>query len=162
MWWNRSPRRSRSAVSLWPRKPLILESLEDRVVPAGPTTAITSLTPNPANTPPTVTATISETGGKIAAAEFFIDTPGANGTGTAITSSSPAFGKSSSVTVTFTLSSTAFNKLLVGSHTIFVHGEDAKNIWGPSASTTFTIQVAFDSNGNLNILGGDSVTNVLV
>ena len=86
---------------------------------AGPVTTNVSVTPVYA-APPTVTATVSDgsTGGSfIDAAEFFIDSVGANGTGTAMNAADGAFD-SSTETVTNTVSQAAFDALAQCAHTI--------------------------------------------
>ena len=75
-----------------------------------------------------LTATVSDaaTGGvNVTAAEYFIDTPGAPGSGTALTGT---FG-SPGVAVSATIS-----PFPAGPHTIYVHGEDANGNWGPVSS----------------------------
>src|SRR5439155_9539323 len=73
----------------------------------------------------------------ISAAEFFIDATGGNGTGTAMTASDTVFDTKNE-NVTGTLSTSQFNGLGEGSHTIFVHGKDAANNWSSFASATLT------------------------
>ena len=100
-----------------------------------PSTTVVTATPSPTNAPPTINATITSVGSnnKVFAAEYFIDTVGANGSGTAlggtfgITPASP-FG---------TLTQTVFNSLSDGTHTIYVHGQDTARSWGATFSTTF-------------------------
>ncbi len=86
-----------------------------------------------------LTATVSDaaTGGaNVTAAEYFIDTPGAPGSGTALAGT---FG-SPSVNVSATIS-----PFPAGPHTLYVHGQDAGGYWGPVSS----IIVANDTIGPL-------------
>ncbi|MCG3211509.1 MAG: hypothetical protein FOGNACKC_05155 [Anaerolineae bacterium] len=84
----------------------------------GPTTSNVSLVGT------ALSATVSDVGSggsNVTAAEYFIDTVGANGSGTAMTG---AFG-SPTVSVNATVS------LSGGTHTIYVHGQDSAGNWGP-------------------------------
>src|SRR5206468_6492689 len=94
------------------------------------------ITPNPANVPPTVTATITEGGSpktNISAAEYFIDPSGGacpadTVRGTAMTATGTfAFTTSQTQDVTATISA-AFPALTEGSHTVHVRGKDA-TVW---------------------------------
>ena len=67
------------------------------------------------------------------AADYFIDTTGANGAGTAL---SGTFG-SPTVSVSGTITASTFSALGQGTHTIYVQGEDAAGNWGTLVSTTF-------------------------
>ncbi len=71
----------------------------------------------------------------ITAAEFFIDTQGADGAGTAMTASDGTFNAQLE-NVQATVNTSA---LTVGTHTLFVHGKDAQNNWGAAQSITFTV-----------------------
>ncbi|MDD4307608.1 MAG: S8 family serine peptidase [Thermoplasmata archaeon] len=70
------------------------------------------------------------------AAEFFIDMTGANGTGTAMTATDGIYN---SITEAVIATYTGSGSLSSGPHTLFVHGKDACENWGPFASTTFHI-----------------------
>lgn len=77
---------------------------------------------------PTIDAVVSDatTGGQnVVAAEYFVDTLGAPGTGTAMTGT---FG-----TPTVTVSATPASPI-VGQHTIYVRGQDSDLNWGPAAT----------------------------
>ena len=103
----------------------------------GPVTSNVTVLPNPASTAPTVTATVSDamTGNSnVVAVEYFIDKSGTAGKGTAIPVPSP----SPSVSVSAVLSLTAFGKLKLGNHKIYVHGKDAAGNWGKLVSVAFT------------------------
>jgi hypothetical protein len=73
-------------------------------------------------------------GSTVLAAEYFIDTTGANGKGTPMSAADGSFD-SPKEDVTAQIDSTVFGALSAGKHTVYVHGEDA---WGPFASITFT------------------------
>lgn len=88
----------------------------------GPATSAVSLTST------SVSATVSDanTGGSnVTAAEFFIDSTGANGSGTSMTGT---FG-----TVIVDVNGT-IAPALSGSHTVYVHGMDGAGNWGPFQS----------------------------
>ncbi len=78
-----------------------------------------------------LSATIDDTatgGSTVASAEYFVDTVGANGTGTAMT----VVGTSATATIT---------PLLTGAHTIYVHGLDGATPtgnWGGFAQVSYT------------------------
>ena len=100
----------------------------------------------------------------IIAAEYFIDTPGTPGTGTALSGSFT----SPTVSVSGALSGAAFNALSQGTHTIYVEGEDAAGNWSSAASATFTAHtvapavtlasVATPTNNNLPTFSGAAGT----
>lgn len=86
-----------------------------------------------AGTATTITATINDTttgGSNVAAAEYFVDTLGAAGTGTPMTLTPGP----SPVTATATFGA----PLSPGTHTIYVRGKDAANNWGIAASVVVT------------------------
>ena len=124
----------------------------------GPVTSSVAASPSPTNTPPTVTAQVSDTttgGSNVAGAEYFIDVAGAAGTGTAMTASDGTFN---SVTegVTATLSAAQFDGLSDGQHTVYVRGRDAGGNWGATDSATFvkdttgpTTSITFPADGGV-------------
>lgn len=65
-------------------------------------------------------------GSNVTAAEYFLDTTGANGSGLPMVSTDAA-----GPTRLFTSSAP-----ITGNHTVFVHGMDSANNWGPFTSTT--------------------------
>lgn|GEM_PF-727126 len=101
----------------------------------GPDALGLTLTPAVAapSQPVTLTATIADRryGGDtlkpIAAAEYFIDAPGADGSGTPMSVSDGAWGGTSE-NVQATLDTTG---LSIGQHYILVHGMNNENVWGP-------------------------------
>ncbi len=101
----------------------------------GPVTSSAVVTPNPTNSNPTVTATASDAINTIVAAEFFIDSVGANGTGSPMSASDGAFDLSTEgITGIINIGS-----LSDGTHTVFVHAKDSAGNWSPVASNTFTV-----------------------
>jgi FtsP/CotA-like multicopper oxidase with cupredoxin domain len=104
----------------------------------GPTTNGLSLTPNPSNGTVSVAlhanADDTATGGtSIAAAEYFVGPPGANGTGTVIpVSAALAPVKSLDKTIAPPVSGGV----------ISVHSQDALGNWGPFATITLTVVAA--------------------
>jgi thermitase len=115
----------------------------------GPVTSGVAASPNPTAgaASVTLTATISDvsTGGSdIAGAEYFIDTIGANGSGTLMSASDGAFDSpTEGVTATIDVSG-----LSVGDYTLYVHGQDANGYWGGTSSTQLNITEA--PTGNVN------------
>jgi hypothetical protein len=102
---------------------------------APPSTTSVTVTPADANVPPALSATVSGAGAgaAIAAAEYFVDTVGANGSGIALSGTFPG----PTVNVSGTLTTALFNGLAQGTHTIYVHGENVAGYWGPMVSVTF-------------------------
>ncbi len=66
-------------------------------------------------------------GSNVTAAEYFIDSAGANGSGTAL---SGAFGTPGPISVTATISGATIGGLSTGSHIVYVHGLDSSGNWG--------------------------------
>ncbi len=62
----------------------------------------------------------------VVAAEYFIDTPGADGTGTAFSVDAPA----TLVSLETNIAAAAIDALSEGPHTIYIHGQDALGNWG--------------------------------
>jgi hypothetical protein len=88
-----------------------------------------------------IDATISElaTGASnVTAAEYFVDTVGANGTGGAMIPTDGSFS-STSEAVYAAVDLINIAAMPEGSHTIYVHGRDAAGNWGPTATTTLVI-----------------------
>ena len=105
----------------------------------GPTASAASASPSPTNHGPTFIATVSDVGSggtNISAAEFFVDSVAADGSGTAMAATDGSYsGPSEAVTATMTVGQ--FDALSEGLHTIYIHGQDAAGNWGVTASTTF-------------------------
>ncbi len=92
----------------------------------GPTTSAVTLVGN------ALSATISDVGSggsNVTAAEYFIDTIGANGSGTSMSGA----GGSPTVNVNATVS------LSGGTHTIYVHGQDSAGNWGSVNSVSASL-----------------------
>jgi len=111
---------------------------------AGPATTSATLSPTPTNGSAAValhaTGDDTATGGSaIAAAEYFIDTVGADGSGTPMTVNSPA----PSASLDASIPAATVNALAEGAHTIAMHAQDAAGNWGP----TTTIGLAVDKTG---------------
>src|SRR5207247_5703300 len=102
----------------------------------GPVTSNTAVTPSPTNTAPAVTATETDALSNVAAAEYFIDAAGANGTGTTMSAVDAGFD-SGTEDVTATMPAAQFAALSQGSHTIYVHGKDQLGNWGATQTATF-------------------------
>jgi FtsP/CotA-like multicopper oxidase with cupredoxin domain len=110
---------------------------------SGPVTSALGVTPNPSDgtVGVTLTGTISDLGtgnSNIAAAEYFIDASGANGTGTAM---SGTFA-SPTETVSTTISTATLATLSPGAHTIYVHGQDSAGNWGAFASVSLNLETS--------------------
>ncbi|TFB92427.1 S8 family serine peptidase [Cryobacterium sp. HLT2-28] len=106
----------------------------------GPATTSPTLTPSPANGSADANLHAigddAATGGSnVAAAEYFTDTLGADGAGTAMTVAPPAPVASLDATIPAAIVSA----LADGSHTIFVHAKDAAGNWGSTATTTLLV-----------------------
>ena len=71
----------------------------------------------------------------IAAAEFFIDTVGANGTGTAMTVGAAA----PSAALNGTIPAATVTALTAGTHTVYVHARDAAGNWSTTGSATLRV-----------------------
>ncbi len=110
---------------------------------AGPTTY--GLVANPAtssgsvNVALTGSASDAATGGSsIAGAEYFLDTPGATGSGVAMTVSP---GAPSIAALTATVPAATVATLPEGSHPVHVHARDALGNWGPFPATPLALIV---------------------
>lgn len=132
----------------------------------GPITSTVSASPNPNNglmafnttvQAVRVTANFSDVasgGSNIAAAEGFIDTVGATGTGFAFSATDGLFN-SSSENGYADIPLAVVNALTSGNHTIYVHAKDAAGNWNntlPYASTVLVINrsLYFSTSGNTN------------
>jgi len=81
----------------------------------------------------TATVTVDPVAVPLLHAEFFLDSVGADGSGTPMALT--ATGHPAAFSVAGTLPA-----LAVGSqHTVYVHGEDNFEVWGPTASAAFTV-----------------------
>jgi endogenous inhibitor of DNA gyrase (YacG/DUF329 family) len=112
----------------------------------GPMTSGMSADPDPTNGADTVTLTAdiddSTTGNSdIATAEYFVDTVGADGTGTSMNPSDGAFDSATEgVTAGIDVSGWA-----AGSYTLYVHGNDSAGNWGTTEQVI--LEVTTDDTG---------------
>ncbi|NJD05335.1 MAG: hypothetical protein FIA97_02415 [Methylococcaceae bacterium] len=110
-------------------------------VGSGPTTDTVTLTPAITDGSAAVglSTTITATTGTVARAEYFIDNPGSNGSGTALTGTFTT----ASVAATGALSTAQLAALANGAHTIYVHGQGspggATGTWGPFTVASLTV-----------------------
>jgi hypothetical protein len=81
-------------------------------------------------------------GSNIAAAEYFIDTTGADGTGTAMTVNVSAPVASLNGTI-------PANTLAGGAHTLYVHSQDALGNWGMLGGFTFSVDQTGPTTSNV-------------
>lgn len=115
----------------------------------GPVTSDVTARPNPTAgaTLVTLTATVSDitTGGSdITAAEYFIDTVGDHGSGTAMVASDGVFNSPAEAVT----SPVDVSGLTPGTYTLYVHGKDDKGNWGSTSSTQLAVTEA--PAGNIN------------
>ncbi|MCI4657998.1 S8 family serine peptidase [Cryobacterium zhongshanensis] len=129
----------------------------------GPVTSSLVLAPSLSNgtTDAGLHATANDTttgGSAIAAAEYFLDTLGANGTGAAmsVTPTPPTAGLDAAIPAALLAA------LADGNHTVFVHAKDAAGNWGAVATTILVIDkikpvvpaaLSFSTLGNTNPAG---------
>ena len=103
------------------------------------TTGVT-LSPNP--TAGTGDVTVSATGddgglgGTVTGAEYFVDTTGANGAGTALTLASTGAAVTAE---SGSIPAVVVAALAEGRHTVLVHTRDSFNLWGPYASAGLVV-----------------------
>ncbi|KKK69509.1 hypothetical protein LCGC14_2933320, partial [marine sediment metagenome] len=122
-----------------------------------PATSSVAASPNPTDgaSNVTLTATVddSSTGGSsVQAAEYFIDSVGVDGTGTAMAASDGSFdGVTENVTASVDASA-----LPEGDYTLFVHGQDSEGNWGGTDSVVLTVSAlpAGVELAIITILGG--------
>ena len=105
-----------------------------------PVTSNTSATPNPTNCAPnvTLTATVddSTTGNSnIQAAEYFIDTIGADGTGTPMAAQDGAFDSPTENAIAVI----DVTELSLGLHTLYCHAQDTAGNWGGVQPVSFIV-----------------------
>jgi FtsP/CotA-like multicopper oxidase with cupredoxin domain len=119
---------------------------------SGPTTSGLILNPNPSNgsVDVTISATADDSASGnsiVTAAEYFIDSAGASGTGTALALNLSA----PIVSLTGTIPVSTLAGLSAGVHRVYVHGRDGFMQWGPLASADLTIQTAGPSAGAVGV-----------
>ncbi|WP_425397970.1 malectin domain-containing carbohydrate-binding protein [Aeoliella sp.] len=124
-----------------------------------PMTSAVGLSPQSTTSGPiTVTATADDSDGTIAAAEYFIDTVGAPGTGTAMSASDGSFDEASEA-VTGTISASTFDGLSTGNHTVYVRAMDSDGAWSTVASATLSKEVEENVLLRINAGGPDISDN---
>jgi hypothetical protein len=126
----------------------------------GPATSGVTLAPNKSNGSGSVAvgASINSASSTVAAAEYFIDSMGANGSGIAL---SGTFG-TASVSVSGTLSTAQLAALAAGNHSIFVHGQDATGTWGAFSSAVLNLDKAGPTSSGLALTPNPSSGSVNV
>jgi hypothetical protein len=109
----------------------------------GPVTSAVAVAPSPTTGTAgvTVTALVTSVGSTVAAAELFVDQPGAAGTGVAMAASDSAFGGTSEA-VTGAIAPATLAALATGSHAIYVRGQDGAGTWGPVSSASLLLDAA--------------------
>jgi hypothetical protein len=107
----------------------------------GPQTTNGSLTDSPANGVSDVeisaTGDDSDAGGRITAAEYFVDTIGASGSGVTLTLNRSA----TVVSVDGVLTATDVHALIEGTHHIYVHTKDSLGLWGPPLDLPLVVDI---------------------
>ncbi len=106
----------------------------------GPVTSSVGASPDPTNgaASVTLTATVDDSitgGSSIAAAEYFVDVLGGNGTGTAMGAADASFDSVSEAVI----ASVDVSALSLGSHNLFVQGRDSAGNWGGADVVAFTV-----------------------
>lgn len=126
-------------------------SIDLSIDATGPTTTGVTASPNPnsgtlgvssSNPSVRITAMVDDTvsgASVVTAAEGFIDTLGAPGTGFVFVASDGVFNEASE-DVLADIPLTTINLLGVGSHTIHVRGRDASGNWGAASTTSLVIE----------------------
>jgi Ca2+-binding RTX toxin-like protein len=123
---------------------LAVHPLEDRTAPAVEVLDL-AVVPVLTNAPPTLTATLNETGdppAAVLAAEYFLDIdpdapPDADTRGTPLAAADGLFDGPTEG-VTGTLTPAEFAGLADGGHTVYVRGQDADGVWWEFAAAGFT------------------------
>ncbi|MBL8058285.1 MAG: multicopper oxidase domain-containing protein, partial [Anaerolineales bacterium] len=137
-----------------PGGPLTLVTVDSAVTPApvGPLARSVQVTPNPTTglSGVTLSAVLSSSSANVVAAEYFIDTLGAPGTGTAFAGLAP--GASASVSAFINAATLA--TLAPDSHPLFVRGQDANGVWGPVNSAILDLVTTGPIVSSLNLRPG--------
>lgn len=117
---------------------------------AGPATTALVTMPNPTsgNQDVHLSGTANDVAygnSNIQAAEYFIDTPGADGAGVpmAVNIAAPI------ASVDATIPSAVLNTLIDGSHTVYVHSQDAFGHWGPVAQVSLVVDRTGPTTSNV-------------
>jgi FtsP/CotA-like multicopper oxidase with cupredoxin domain len=114
--------------------------------------ATTGITLNPAASGGSVSVALHATGNDstsgnsdIAAAEYFVDATGADGAGEPLAVNAPSPIASLDTTIPIAV----MNALSAGSHTVYVHSQDAMGNWGAFASATLTVDQTGPATSNV-------------
>jgi hypothetical protein len=143
-----------------------LASITLKIDKTGPATSSVAIAPNPNNGALSfdpnqfvvkLSATVSDptssgVSSAIVAAEGFIDTAGADGTGILLIASDGSFN-SSTEGVYALIPLSAIQALSTGTHNVYVHGRDAAGNWGALGSTVLTIDRTPPTAGSITMLG---------
>ena len=120
----------------------------------GPTTKEPLLTPrvvNHANTAGVAVAATgddSDSGGSnITAAEYFVDTVGADGSGTAMTVNQAA----PIASLDATIPAATVNGLPEGTHVVSIHAQDAQGNWGETVSVNLVVDITAPTTSGLTV-----------
>lgn len=107
---------------------------------AGPVSTGVAVAPTPTTGAAgvVVTATATSSGSTIAGAELFLDAPGANGTGLAMSAADGGFGGTSEG-ITATIAAAVLAALPTGAHPIYVHARDSTGAWGPVSAAVLLL-----------------------
>ena len=123
----------------------------------GPIASAVGASPDPTNgaASVTLTGTVDDTvtgGSSIAAAEYFVDAAGAAGTGTAMGAADAAFNSVSEAVI----ASVDVSALALGSHNLYVRGQDSAGNWGGTQLAAFDVSAvpAGAENMTLTVNGG--------
>lgn len=101
----------------------------------GPDAGLLSLYPDLCRVNPQLNATLTDAISEIAAAEYFIDSIGVEGSGVAMSPNDGSFdSQTEGVVATISISG-----LTDGLHTVYVHGIDTADNWGSFENCTFTV-----------------------
>jgi FtsP/CotA-like multicopper oxidase with cupredoxin domain len=138
--------RGQDAVGNWGSYNTIVLVLDEQ----GPAT--TGITLNPAASNGSVSVALHATGNdsasgnsNIAAAEYFIDATGADGAGEPLAVNAPSPIASLDTTIPIAV----MNALSAGSHTVYVHSQDAMGNWGGFASATLIVDQTGPATSNV-------------
>jgi hypothetical protein len=122
----------------------VVNSVTFNLSVTGAVTTGLAVTPNPTAglDAVSISATGDDTalGGQVVAAEYFVDTATADGTGTALALNQPGTGISAE---SGTIPVSVTSGLTEGKHTIMAHTKDSLGLWGPMA----TIDLIVDRTG---------------
>jgi hypothetical protein len=132
----------------------------------GPVSTISSILPNPSNglipfnssnAVVRIAAGFTSASSNLAAAEFFIDTVGANGSGVPFTSNDGNFN-SASETGFGDIPLGTVRLMTNGAHTIYAHAKNSAGNWGATTTATLTVDTVAPAILSINRLDADPTT----